>query len=152
MKYLLSLLILCATFDLHAQSADEKGVKAVIDQLFTAMRTSDSALLAASFAPNAMMQTIVQKNDGSVVVRTDAVTGFISSVGKPHPEVYDERITYEAVHIDGNLAAAWTPYQFYIGSRFSHCGVNSFQLVKISGEWKIQYIIDTRRKDNCNVK
>ena len=149
MKYLFSLLILCASFQVHAQSADEKSVKAVIDQLFAAMRTSDTALLAASFAPNAMMQTIIQKNDGSVVVRTDGVSAFVTSVGKPHPDVYDERITYEAIHIDGNLAAAWTPYQFYIGTKFSHCGVNSFQLVKISGEWKIQYIIDTRRKENC---
>jgi hypothetical protein len=152
MKYLFSLLILCASYQVQAQSADEKGVKTVIDQLFTAMRTGDTALLAASFAPAAMMQTIVQKNDGSVVVRTDAVSGFVTSVGKPHPDVYDERISYEAIHIDGNLAAAWTPYQFYIGSKFSHCGVNSFQLVKISGEWKIQYIIDTRRKENCIVK
>ena len=149
MKYLFSLLILCASFQVQAQSADEKSVKAVIDRLFAAMRTSDTALLTASFAPNVMMQTIIQKNDGSVVVRTDGVSAFVTSVGKPHPDVYDERITYEAIHIDGNLAAAWTPYQFYIGTKFSHCGVNSFQLVKISGEWKIQYIIDTRRKENC---
>ena len=48
------------------------------------------------------------------------------------------------------MANAWAPYEFYINSEFSHCGINSFQLIKIEGNWKIIYIIDTRRKDNCN--
>ena len=61
----------------------------------------------------------------------------------------EERITFSSIHIDGNLASVWTPYQFYFQGKFSHCGVNSFQMVKENGEWKIQYIIDTRRKDNC---
>jgi hypothetical protein len=54
------------------------------------------------------------------------------------------------VLIDGNLASVWTDYKFYIGEKFSHCGVNSFQLFKGDDGWKIIYIIDTRRKDNCN--
>ena len=54
--------------------------------------------------------------------------------------------TFETIKIDGALASVWTPYKFYSGATFSHCGANSFQLVKIDGAWKIQYIIDTRRK------
>jgi hypothetical protein len=44
------------------------------------------------------------------------------------------------------LPAFGRPYQFYIGDKFSHCGVNSFQLVKLQGQWKIQYLIDTQEK------
>jgi hypothetical protein len=47
------------------------------------------------------------------------------------------------------MAAAWTPYRFYRNGEFSHCGVNSFQLVKMAEGWKIVYIIDTRRKEPC---
>ncbi|MFP3594978.1 hypothetical protein SB689_23835, partial [Chryseobacterium sp. SIMBA_038] len=61
----------------------------------------------------------------------------------------EERIIIEAIHTDGNLASVFTPYSFYLKGKFSHCGANSFQLVKQNEEWKIQYIIDTRRKDNC---
>jgi len=61
----------------------------------------------------------------------------------------DERIVFETIRIDGPLASVWTPYNFYYEGKFSHCGVNSFQLVKINGEWKIQYLIDTRRKQGC---
>ncbi|HNA01067.1 MAG TPA: hypothetical protein PLN49_09415, partial [Ferruginibacter sp.] len=61
----------------------------------------------------------------------------------------DERITFDVVRVDGALAIAWTPYKFYFNGKFSHCGVNSFQLVRFNGEWKIQYLIDTRRKAGC---
>jgi hypothetical protein len=53
------------------------------------------------------------------------------------------------VKADGALAVAWTPYKFYYKGNFSHCGIDSYQLVRINGIWKIQYLIDTRRKANC---
>ncbi|UWX56421.1 hypothetical protein NYZ99_09635 [Maribacter litopenaei] len=54
-----------------------------------------------------------------------------------------------SIQIDGAMANAWTPYEFRINDNFSHCGVNSFQMVKLEGEWKIIYLIDTRRKEGC---
>ncbi len=149
MKLFFSFLLMFFSWTASAQLAEENEIKKVIDQLFTGMRSSDTALLADAFAPEAILQTIIQKKDGSTVVRTDEVSGFISSIGKPHKEIYDERIRYGNIEIDANLAAVWTPYQFFVGTTFSHCGVNSFQLVKLDGKWKIQYLIDTRRKDGC---
>jgi hypothetical protein len=82
-------------------------------------------------------------------VETEPLDSFLVAISKPHTEVYDERITFGAVKIDGELAMVWAPYKFYLGEKFSHCGVDSFQLVKINGEWKIQYLIDTRRRQGC---
>jgi hypothetical protein len=48
------------------------------------------------------------------------------------------------------MAAVWTPYNFYYNGQFSHCGVNSFQVIRFKDGWKIQYIIDTRRRTGCN--
>ena len=45
------------------------------------------------------------------------------------------------------MANAWTPYQFWFNDQFSHCGVNSFQLIKVDNTWKIFFLVDTRRKD-----
>lgn len=50
------------------------------------------------------------------------------------------------------MAAVWTPFKLYLDSKFYSCGVNSFQLVKLDGEWKIQYILDTKRICNCDKK
>jgi hypothetical protein len=131
-----------------AQSEEEK-VKVPIKALFDGMRTSDTTLMRSAFAPGVILQTITRNKEGGTVVRTENINDFVALIGKPHTEVYDERITYETIKIDDNLAIAFTPYRFYVGDKFSHCGVNSFQLVRFNGEWKIQYIIDTRRKEPC---
>jgi len=144
------LLLLLTLFSLKsfAQGEDE-AVKKPISALFDGMRKSDTTLMRSAFAPGASLQSIGKNKEGKVGVRTENIDKFIESIGKPHPDVYDERITYETIKVDDNLAVVWTPYQFYVGDKFSHCGVNSFQLVKIDGQWKIQYLIDTRRKEGC---
>ena len=129
-----------------AQSTEEQ-IKKTINNLFDGMRTSDTALLRSAFSPTAILQTIIKNKEGKVFVRSEEVNKFVESVGKPHEQVYDERITFDVIRIDADLAIAWTPYKFYIGDKFSHCGVNSFQLVRMNDGWKIQYLIDTRRKD-----
>jgi hypothetical protein len=147
MKLLAVVLTFCSTTCL-AQS-DEAAVKQTISRFFDGMRTADSNLIKATLAPTVVFQTIIQKKDGSTSVETEKIQAFITTITKPHPQVYDERITFDMIKIDAALATVWAPYKFYVGDTFSHCGVDAFQLVKLAGEWKIQYIIDTRRKDAC---
>ncbi|WP_288243985.1 nuclear transport factor 2 family protein [uncultured Chryseobacterium sp.] len=115
-----------------------------VRNLFTAMKNADAELLKSVFSETAVLQTITK--DG---VKNQDINDFINSVSKMEKNDLDERIIIEATHTDGNLASVFTPYSFYFKGKFSHCGANSFQLVKQNGEWKIQYLIDTRRKDNC---
>ena len=124
------------------------SVKLVVNNFFTAMNMSDKAALTNTLADSAVLQSIVTAQC-SVQVKNESVAAFINSISKLPKGAADERITFKSVITDGDLATAWTPYQFYYKGKFSHCGVNSFQLVRIKGEWKIQYIIDTRRKTNC---
>lgn len=149
--YLFFIPIMLITTVVFAQNlTEEVAIKATINLLFDGMRNSDTTLLKKAFATNNTMQTIVKTKDGKAMVRTESLANFIKSVGTPHSEKYDERIVFTKILIDDNLASVWTDYQFYIGERFSHCGVNSFQLFKGDDGWKIIYLIDTRRKDNCN--
>lgn len=129
---------------------EEEGLKKAINALFDGMRKSDSTLMRTAFNPHAILQTIVKTKAGNTEVRNTDLNLFIKSIAKPHAEIYDERIVFTKILIDDALASVWTDYQFYIGDKFSHCGVNSFQLVKMNNDWKIVYLIDTRRKENCN--
>ncbi|RWU06304.1 nuclear transport factor 2 family protein [Pedobacter chitinilyticus] len=129
---------------------EEEGIKKAINALFDGMRKSDSTLMRTAFNPQAILQTIVKTKAGATEVRSTDLNLFIKSIAKPHAEIYDERIVFTKILIDDALASVWTDYQFYIGDKFSHCGVNSFQLVKVNNDWKIVYLIDTRRKENCN--
>ena len=132
----------------HSQTTED-SVKATINNMFAAMKNADSTALKNTFSSTAVLQTISRNKEGETIVRNEEVSEFATSIGKLSQGDADERITYSAIHIDGALASVWTPYQFYYKGNFSHCGVNSFQLVRINGEWKIQYIIDTRRKAGC---
>jgi len=147
MKYFFAFFLLIS-MNASAQREEDK-VKLPIQALFDGMRKSDTALMRSAFAPTAILQTIAKSKEGNVSVKNDQVNDFLQAIARPHTEIYDERITFDLIKIDADLAIAWTPYKFYIGEKLSHCGVNSFQLVKINGEWKIQYIIDTRRREGC---
>lgn len=129
--------------------ADEAAVKQTINNLFNGMRTSDTTLMSSALSPRAIMQTVTKNAAGVVNIGNTPTPKFIESIAGEHP-VYDEQISFNSIKIDGDLASVWTNYKFYVGGSFSHCGVNSFQLARLKDGWKIIYIIDTRRKDNCN--
>lgn len=126
------------------QQTQNQEVEKPIRNLFLAMKNVDPELLKTTFLDTAILQTITK--DG---VKSEDIKEFIASISKMEKDDLDERITIEAIHVDSNLASVFTPYSFYFKGKFSHCGANSFQLVKQNDEWKIQYLIDTRRKDNC---
>ncbi|MBS7567097.1 nuclear transport factor 2 family protein [Mucilaginibacter sp. Bleaf8] len=148
-KLLISLIIITGTVTAFAQPNSQDAVKQAVNDLFTAMRKGDTVMLKTVFHPNMVLQSTVAKADGSTVLITEKPADFIKAIGTPHKEVYDERIVIKDVKIDGPLASVWATYKFYAGSTFSHCGVDVFQLMKTAAGWKIIYIADTRRKDNC---
>ncbi|HEX4877127.1 MAG TPA: nuclear transport factor 2 family protein [Chitinophagaceae bacterium] len=149
MKYFLILLTLQFTVNIsHAQTAED-SVKQVIQQLFTGMREADTSLIRKCFADSMIMQTISKNKEGQLIIRNESPVNFIDFIAKEAKGNADERIKFDVVKTDGPLAIAWTPYTFYYKGQFSHCGVNSFQLIRFNGNWKIQYLIDTRRRQGC---
>ena len=130
---------------LQAQNA-EMEIRQVITALFEVMRQADSAALASVFSPDCTMQTIATDKAGKSVVRNEEVSKFVSSIARQKPGMIDEQIVFETIKIDGPLAIVWTPYRFIYNGNFSHSGVNVFCLVNLGGNWKIQYIIDTRKR------
>ncbi|HEY1023975.1 MAG TPA: nuclear transport factor 2 family protein [Sphingobacteriaceae bacterium] len=152
MKQILSTLTLIAFTTVafaQGKSFETDAIRKVITTMFDGMRKGDSTMVKSAFAPGVVMQTIVSR-DGITRVRTDSAQGFLKAVGTPHTEVWDERVTFDQISVDASLASVWTSYKFYLGDKFSHCGVNSFQLVKLNEGWKIIHLIDTRRKEDCN--
>lgn len=132
----------------NAQSAED-SIKTTINTVFTAMKNADGALLKTVFSDSALLQTISRDRSGNTVVRTERPDDFAALLSTLKKDSADERISFETIKIDGPLAVVWTPYNFYFAGKFSHCGVNSFQLVRFEGVWKIQYLIDTRRRAGC---
>ncbi len=127
---------------------ETEAVQATITAFFDGMRLGDSTAVRRTLAPGAVFHVIQTRNNLTRLL-PQKPGDFVKAVGTPHPEVWDERISFDKVLIDANLASVWTPYEFYLGSKFSHCGYNSFQLVKLAEGWRIAHVIDTRRKEKC---
>ena len=145
---LIMLTMMFCSILVHAQSTED-SVKMAVNKLFEGMKNADAALVSASFSDSAILQTISSNKEGKIIIRNEQVKDFAEFVSKQKKGAADEHINFETIKIDGPLAVAWTPYKFYYEGKFSHCGVNSFQLVRMNGQWKIQYLIDTRRGEGC---
>ena len=144
------LLFLVGTLSTYSQESSEAEVKQTIERFFEGFHNQDSTVMRSVLAPNPMLQTIGQNTEGKTQVRDvpfDALIKAIVSI--PDSVAFEERIKSYKIRIDGPMANAWTAYEFWRNDTFSHCGVNSFQLYHDGSSWKILYLIDTRRKENC---
>jgi hypothetical protein len=143
-----------AASTLSPRSATAQGEKAqimaVVNGLFDGMRTSDSAKIRTLFEPRArMISSSVREGQPQLNVES-SIEGFLKSVGTPRPQKLDEQIWNERVEVDGHLASVWVDYSLFLGTRFIHCGVDHFLLVKNSaGAWQILELADTRRTEGC---
>ncbi len=147
----IALTTLLANTGVLAQGASgdtESAIRAVVDRLFDGMRKNDSSMVRPLFHAKARLISTSMRDGAPVVQVQESVEGFITAVGRPHPEVWDERLSNVKIMIDGPLASVWTDYTFHRGTTFSHCGIDHFLLVKEGAEWKILELADTRRT-NC---
>jgi hypothetical protein len=147
-RFLILLTVIACGMSAQAQTAED-SVKAVIEKLFTAMRNADPKSLRECFSDSVVFQTIGRTEKAGAIVRNEELQGFLDFISKETPGDADEMIRFESVKTDGPLATAWTPYQFYYKGKFSHCGVNHFVLIRFAAGWKVQYLIDTRRREGC---
>jgi hypothetical protein len=129
-----------------AQGAEEKAISAAVDALFEGMKTKDTTAMRALFVPQARMVGVNPRGE----VTANSIDGWISSIGRSASgTALIERTWAHEVRVDGNIAQAWMQYDFHIGERFSHCGVDAFDFVKIGDAWKIVQVMDTRRTTGC---
>lgn len=155
MKKLIALMLLLSiTITSYAQkNQEEKAVKTAIENFFKGFHKGDTLLLKKTIHKDLIAQTTFTTKKGNKVLRSTpnvykTLVNFAKNV-KP-TDNYNEKILSYKILVDGNLASVWTDYEFYNKGKFSHCGVNSFQLFNNNGNWEIIYLIDTRRKTNCN--
>ena len=82
-----------------------------------------------------------------VRTKEESVEDFIQAIGAiPDDLSFEERLlSFNVVDASG-MTLVFTPYEFYVDGRFSHCGTNVFTLVEKESKWKILALYDTRNK------
>ncbi|MFX0556880.1 nuclear transport factor 2 family protein [Maribacter sp. CXY002] len=146
---LLLLAIFTITYGI-GQTEEDRNVKNTVISFFDAFHAKDEQGMKKIVSPEVVLQTIGVDREGKQVLRTEHFDDLINSIiSIPDSVNFQEKIINYSIQIDGAMANAWTPYEFWLNDKFHHCGVNSFQLFKEEGIWKIIYLIDTRRKQGC---
>ncbi|MFU8813377.1 MAG: nuclear transport factor 2 family protein [Balneolaceae bacterium] len=140
-------LLLIAPLVAEAQEAD---VHATIITLFDGMREADGEKFLAQLTPDATLHTVAPQPDGTTERRAADLQQFAAAISQAGEGTLDEVIDSMEIHIDGHLATAWMHYTFIRAGTFSHCGVNTMNLVRSDGDWRIFSIVDTRRTEGCS--
>lgn len=133
----------------HAQdTAARREVVAVVERFFQGMLHADADMLRSTVAPGAVLWGTTIR-DGTTTIRATPIDQFIIAVTTRQGEAANERIFAPRVELDAGTAHVWTFYTLHVGERFSHCGYDSFQLLRGDDGWKIVSVADTRRTENC---
>lgn len=151
MRYLLLIPALAASLlgQPAAAQAPEDDVIEVVTRLFDGMRAADTTAMRATFHPDIRLVTTGTR-EGRPVATVVPVEQWLAGVAGTEA-VLDERIHDPVVQVADGLATVWTFYTLHVGDRFSHCGVDAFQLVRTEDGWKIIEVADTRRREGCDV-
>ncbi len=140
-------------FSFFFANAQEEDIKNTIHTFFEGLHNGDTTLIVKTIHKDLKLQTTFVNKEGKSILKNELKNDFLKIVSnKKKEDVWLEKLLYFNINIDDNLASVWTPYEFYVNGSFSHCGSNSFQLVKMNGNWKIIYLVDIRRRQGCEIK
>ena len=152
MKHLLIIVILAYGLSLNSQNSETENIKTTIIEFFEAFHNQDTLALKAMAKGNIKMQSISVNKEGETVLSGTDYYQFVKTIASIPPDTkFEEKLLDFTIKEDGNMANVWTPYEFWFQEKLSHCGVNSFQLLKEDNKWKIIYLVDTRRKEGCKI-
>ena len=140
-NFTLALILLVFSSSLvDAQTVDDKeSAIAVVNQLFSAMKAKHAEQIKSVFAADGQLVAIDKPRDGKGPSRTRVLTGdaFATMIAGNKGADYIEQMSSPEARISGDLAVVSGRYTFHLGEKLSHCGTNTFNLVRTETGWKI---------------
>jgi hypothetical protein len=131
----------------QAEGDDKAAVVAIVQKFFDTMASRDVEGARGVLMAEGRMFSLRDQN-GQPVARASAVEDYLKSLGDRKQDSR-ERMWNPEVRVNGGVASLWTPYDFWIDGKFSHCGVDSFDLLKTADGWKIASVTYTIERTGC---
>ena len=126
--------------------AQNTEIQKAITTFFDGFHARDTIKIKSVCSDKMLLQSIAENAKGAKLSDESLKEFYTSIASIPANFDFQEKILSYSIQVDGSMAHAWTPYEFYINGKLSHKGVNAFTLFKENEVWKIIYVIDTRRK------
>ena len=125
--------------------ATTDSIEHVVKEMLIAISTND--LAKAKYHVLEEGRVFRVRNDG---MNFRSNTEFFKQVGDQSTDYY-ERMWDPIIMYRGDLAIAWTTYDFHLNGKFSHCGAESFTLIRVDNRWMVMdWAYTANEPENCN--
>jgi hypothetical protein len=128
-----------SVFAQNIKNEDAENASEIPDRLFGAMKGKDAEAIRALFMPEGQLVAIDKPRDGKGISKTRVFTAdaFAKMISEAKGADFIEKMPNKEVMVNGDLAMVSGRYTFYVGDKFSHCGTNTFNLVRTEAGWRI---------------
>jgi hypothetical protein len=149
-----ALLLLCLlSVPAYAGDTESGTVLKAVQGLLDGWREADPAKVDAVLHPD-FREVTYHLRDGKWEFSPVTRETLVALAGKLSKGSWDDKLLDPVVNVDGMIATVWSHYRFqvnYVEDGVAHapvhCGVESFQLYKTDGQWKIVNFADTHLDD-----
>jgi len=124
-----------ATEGKQLAAAERDSVLKIVQAFFDTMTRNDIEGARHVLQPQGRFHAMRMK-DGKPDVHAFSNEEYFADL-QASKQKYRERIWNPEVRINGLTASVIAPYDFWIDGKFSHCGVDTFDLIKTEEGWKI---------------
>lgn len=129
-------------------TTDSLTVVATAETLLRAISTRDGALAQSVIHPAADFVATGPAAGGNTRVVFTSGDSTVVQLATAR-ERYHERMWQATALVTGDVAVVSAPYDFHIDGAFSHCGTDTFTLVRHEGRWRITHVAYTVERDGC---
>lgn len=143
----ITILMICASARLFAQTSEEDAAIAAVQKTFDAMTARDAMRIRATMLPDARLYSI--RTDGAST--SSALEDFAGRIASTKGDVLERFTSRPSVSIRGRMAQVWGEYEFLRDGKRTHCGVDSVSLFKTAEGWKIATLVYTVEPNGCKV-
>ena len=132
----LCLALLASRVDAQVATNDSTAVIAVADSVLMALSSGDNAALARLTIDSAVVGGVGVRN-GVERMSLRSWGLYIHRTGSN----FTERGFDATARVQDRVAMVWFPYDLYVGTTWSHCGVDVFSLMKTEGRWRVAAVV-----------
>jgi hypothetical protein len=123
-------------------STEEKAVLASFQAMLDGLGKRDKAAMMSQLLPGG--SAILMRKGKPAQMTFEMLTDRLS---QPGTGIHEERIHNAVVHVDGDVATVWAPFEFLVDGKIDHCGRDIANLIRVDGRWIIAAIEDNGRTD-----
>lgn len=131
----MTVLVSAGTARAQSATTEKDAVLKTVQAFFDTMTARDVEGARAILQPQGRFHAM-RMRDGKPDVRAFSNEEYFADL-QASKQKMRERIWNPEVRINGLIATLWAPYDFWIDGKFSHCGIDAFDLIKTEDGWKI---------------